>query len=232
MALLPDILPSESAIHSPEELVDPFDLAGHGCLVELSPVGAIVDDGHEVVDDRKYRMQVPGKFGEFAGSNVVIGSLAEKCGEISRQLHSQRPEHQLQFGPAMERRNGSVVVGKTHGRQQSAKTTFSKPTHGIDHCQSLRQLEYRCRQLRSGSQLVVVDSRQLPDLIWLVSRGIKRSEAFLKPNEAGEHVRALGPAALGTSKHGKPASEIGAKALADRAKLLGRPKPLSEGVEI
>src|ERR1700761_9742247 len=105
-------------------------------------------------------MQVPGKFGELAGSNVVIGSLAEKRGEISRQLHSQRPEHQLQFGPAMERQDGSVVVDKTHGRQQSAKTTFSKPTRWIDHCQSLRWLEYCCRQLRSGSQFVIVDAYQ------------------------------------------------------------------------
>jgi hypothetical protein len=151
MALLPDILPSKGAIRSPEEPVDPFDLAGHGCPVELNPVGAVIDDSHKVVDDFKYRMKVLGKFGEFAWLNVVIGGLTEKRGKISCQLRSQRPNRQFQFGSTMERRDGSVVVGETHGRQQSAKATFSKPAHGIDHCQSLSWLEYRCSQLRNGS---------------------------------------------------------------------------------
>src|SRR5262245_36439754 len=65
MALLPDVLPSEGAIRPSEEPVDTFDLSGHGCPVELTPVGAVVDDDHKVVGDCKYRMQVSGKFGEF-----------------------------------------------------------------------------------------------------------------------------------------------------------------------
>ena len=227
-AFLPGIVPPERTIRPFKEPFEAFDLSCHRGPIELGPVGTPVDDGYVAMDAGKDRMEIAGELGKLSGCEVVIRGSTEERGQIFLQLRPQRPKVQFQFGGPVERRNGGVVLGEVDGRQKRAKPALPKPAHGIDLGQPARRLEDRSGQDGGGLQLVVSHGDEFSGHFRLMGRWIQGRKAFFEPYQAFQHVGALRSAALGVSKHRKPASEICAEGIADGAKIAGSPKPFPE----